>query len=240
MHDERVVHFATLSDFLKSLEDKSSKEFWPDILVYAAKPHMTSRILPDYKNICTSQTTFLTVAAGKGLSHYQELLGEGPALVRAMPNTPSAIGKGVSLLISSVTSPLAQEKKKQVTSLMDSVGSSYWCASEDEFDRATTLSGCGPAYVFAIVEALEEAARSLGLSQEMAQNLTYETFQGALSYLASNNRTAADLREEVTSPGGVTQAALSILQGTEGLNSLFCNALQKAYQRALDFREPSS
>lgn len=210
----------------------------PDVLIFAAKPSMTGHILPLYRPLCTAQTVFISVAAGKSCAHYRHLLGPLPILVRVMPNTPSAVGHGVALLTGENPTSVPETLKAFLMKLMGCVGQSYWVTSEEELDRATTLSGCGPAYLFAIVEALQKAGEFLGLSPSLVQALTHNTLEGALTYLHKTPKSAAVLRAEVTSPGGMTQAALGpLLDPATGLAPLFQKALHAAYQQAITMRQ---
>lgn len=230
LSDDRVRHFLSIDSLIESEQNLSV-----DHLFYAAKPYMTKDILPSYRPILNKDTVVLSVAAGKSFSHFKSLLGNKNPLVRVIPNTPSAIGEGVSLLVSD---GLSEKDKDFVTVLMRAVGSVFWFDSEEELDRATLISGCGPAYLFSFIEALQEAGQSIGLSLDQSKALTRDMLLGALRYYQSEGREAKELRKEVTSPGGVTQAVLDVLRHENtGIFCLFLEGFAKGMERTAEIKE---
>jgi len=147
-----------------------------------------------------------------------------------MPNTPGSIGRGISALYASPQATPADRKLAE--SLLAALGETVWVARETLIDAVTAVSGSGPAYVFHLVEALAEAGRAEGLPPEIAEKLARATVTGAGALLDADPRPAADLRRDVTSPGGTTEAALGVLMATGGLKALMARAVAAANKRA--------
>jgi pyrroline-5-carboxylate reductase len=160
----------------------------------------------------------------------EAIFGADCPVVRAMPNTPAAIGKGISVLCANLRATATQRALS--TSLLEAVGETIWVESEDLMHAVTALSGGGPAYVFLLVETLARAGSSLGLPDDMAMRLARRTVEGSGALLAQSDRPASVLRSEVTSPGGTTQAALKVLMGDHGFQELCDKALAEAEKRS--------
>jgi pyrroline-5-carboxylate reductase len=200
-----------------------------DILFLAVKPQMMDTVLPPLKAIVGDNTVIVSVAAGKTLSYMKSHLGDA-AMVRAMPNTPAMVGRGV-------TGAFANEKvsdaqREAVDGLLKVSGPVEWVATEADIDSVTAVSGSGPAYVFYLVECMAEAGRKLGLPADIAMRLARETVAGAGELLHQSTDEAAQLRKNVTSPGGTTAAALSVLMADDGMQPLFDKAVAAARKRA--------
>lgn len=201
-----------------------------DVVVLAAKPQQLDGILPEYADLAERGSTFLTIAAGKPIAFYEALLGPGAAVVRAMPNTPAAIGHGMTVLVANpgVDGP----GRETCESLMTAVGQVAWLEDEGLMDAVTAVSGSGPAYVFLLIECLTEAAIEMGLSGALASQLARATVSGAGAYALSSELDAGELRRRVTSPGGTTEAALGVLAGNDELLGLMKRAVQAATERS--------
>jgi pyrroline-5-carboxylate reductase len=171
----------------------------------------------------------LSIAAGVTTAFLGAQLGAETRLVRAMPNTPGAIGRGITVLYGGAG--LDQSDRSLAEALMASLGDVLWLNDEALMDSVTAVSGSGPAYVFLMVEALAEAARAQGLDGTTADRLARATITGAGALLAADPRAAAELRKEVTSPGGTTEAALQVLMAPDGLASLMRRAIAAATER---------
>ena len=171
----------------------------------------------------------LSIAAGITTERLIAALGPRPRLVRAMPNTPGAIGQGITVLYGAET--LSDADRTLAEALMASLGETLWLADEALMDAVTAVSGSGPAYVFLLAEALAEAGRAEGLDAATADRLARATIAGSGALLAAGARPAADLRKEVTSPGGTTEAALEILMAPDGLSALMRRAIAAATAR---------
>ena len=150
--------------------------------------------------------------------------------MRAMPNTPGAIGKGISALYAPANIRTADRKLAQ--RLLAALGETLWVTRESLIDAVTAVSGSGPAYVFLLAEALAEAARAEGLPPSAANRLARATITGAGALLEADERDPAELRKDVTSPGGTTEAALRVLLASDGLKPLIARAVRAARQRA--------
>ena len=148
-----------------------------DVIVFAVKPHLVARALQDYRDLAEGQATLLTIAAGKTIASYENLLGSGAAIVRGMPNTPAAIGQGITVLVANRAVGSAQ--KQLCESLMAAVGQVAWLEDDGLMDAVTAVSGSGPAYVFLLIECLAAAAVEVGLEKGLAERLALATVSGA-------------------------------------------------------------
>ena len=207
-------------------------DFTPDVIVFAVKPQVAADVIPAYAKFATSGAVFLSVVAGLPVAKIQNRLGSEIPVVRAMPNTPAAVGKGMSVLFAS---PAAGPSHKRVSKvLMGAVGDTAWIAEEAQMDAVTAVSGSGPAYVFLLAEAMAEAGVDAGLPPALADQLARATIAGSGALLSADPTQASTLRENVTSPGGTTSAALEILMGPNGLKDLVSKAIKAAAQRSRD------
>ncbi|AFL53206.1 pyrroline-5-carboxylate reductase [Sinorhizobium fredii] len=195
----------------------------------AVKPQVMDAVLPPLKALVGPDTVIVSVAAGKTLGFIERHLGKA-AIVRAMPNTPAMIGRGVTGAFANAR--VTEKQRALVHDLLKVSGPVEWVASEADIDTVTALSGSGPAYVFYLVECMAEAGRKLGLEADLAMRLARETVAGAGELLHQSPDDAARLRQNVTSPGGTTAAALAILMADDGMQPLFDEAIAAARQRA--------
>lgn len=208
--------------------DLLPKTFVPRIVVLAVKPQMLADVAPAYKIF--ADALFVSVAAGKNLAFLSDLLGQQAAIVRAMPNTPAAIGQGMTALIGN--SPVVANQKTQAEQLMQAVGQVLWLESESQMDAVTALSGSGPAYVFALIEAMIAGGERVGLPADLARKLVLATVAGAGQLAAMSDQSPTELRQSVTSPNGTTQAALDILLAEPGLQDLMRRSIHAAAERS--------
>ncbi len=172
----------------------------------------------------------LSIAAGKTLAQLEAGLSARAAVVRAMPNTPAAIGQGISALVAN--SAVTPAQRALCEELLAAVGATAWLDDERDMDAVTAVSGSGPAYVFLLIECLERAGVEAGLTPELARRLALATVAGAGAYAAASAEPAAELRRRVTSPGGTTQAALEVLGAERGLADLISRAVRAAATRS--------
>jgi pyrroline-5-carboxylate reductase len=207
----------------------------PDVVVIAVKPHQLEPVLPSAAQRATRRTVFLSIAAGKTIAQLAAGLGTHAAIVRAMPNTPAAIGRGMSALVANAA--VTHEQRTLCTDLLAAVGDVAWLDDERQMDAVTALSGSGPAYVFLLIECLEEAGRELGLGDKLARQLAVATVAGAGAYAAAAGEPAAELRRRVTSPNGTTQAALDVLLGERGFRELMTRAVRAAARRSAELSQ---
>ncbi|WP_117193767.1 pyrroline-5-carboxylate reductase [Rhizobium terrae] len=200
-----------------------------DILFLAVKPQLMDTVLPPLKAVVGPGTVVVSVAAGKTLSYLQAHLGEA-AMVRAMPNTPAMIGRGVT---GAYANPRVSDAQREaVQSLLKVSGPVEWVSGEADIDAVTAVSGSGPAYVFYLVECMAEAGRKAGLPADLAMRLARETVSGAGELLHQSPDDALKLRQNVTSPNGTTAAALAVLMAEDGMQPLFDKAIAAARRRA--------
>jgi pyrroline-5-carboxylate reductase len=205
----------------------------PEMLVLAIKPQSLDQVAPQIAGLAGEPTLVLSIIAGKTIANILARLPQARAVVRAMPNTPAAIGHGVTAAFANGNVHL--EQRRWCQRLLGAVGAFFWVDDESAIDAVTAISGSGPAYVFALTEALAAAAEKLGLPAELSMNLARGTVEGAAELMRRERTTSpATLRRNVTSPGGTTAAALTVLQGAEGLNELMAKATAAARARAAE------
>lgn len=194
-------------------------------LVLAVKPQIINDVLTGVGPVADKNTMIISVAAGVTLTQMERGVGTDAQYVRAMPNTPAAIGAGITGL---TAVGLSEEGRALAIALMSATGSAVWIESEDQMDAVTAVSGSGPAYVFHLVEAMATAGVKEGLPEETAMALARQTIIGAGQLLAADQADAATHRERVTSPGGTTAAALSVLIQDAALAELMHKAIKAA------------
>ncbi|WP_457659430.1 pyrroline-5-carboxylate reductase [Sinorhizobium medicae] len=199
------------------------------VVFLAVKPQVMESALPPVKGLVGSETVIVSVAAGKTLGFIERHLGEA-ATVRAMPNTPAMIGRGVTGAFANAR--VREAQRALVHDLLKVSGPVEWVRTEADIDAVTAVSGSGPAYVFYLVECMAEAGRKAGLEADLAMRLARETVAGAGELLHQSPDDAARLRQNVTSPGGTTAAALDVLMGEGGMQPLFDKAIATARKRA--------
>lgn len=199
------------------------------ILFLALKPQVMEAVLPPLKSLVGPQTVVVSVAAGKTLAFMEHHLGVA-AMVRAMPNTPAMIGRGVTGAFAN--NAVSAEQRDMVHRLLKVSGPVEWLDGEEQINAVTAVSGSGPAYVFYLVECMAEAGRKAGLQADLAMRLARETVAGAGELLHQSPDAAAKLRQNVTSPGGTTAAALAVLMAEGGMQPLFDEAIEAARKRA--------
>jgi pyrroline-5-carboxylate reductase len=201
----------------------------PDVVLIAVKPNQLASALRELAPLAP-ESVFLSIAAGKTLAQLEAGLGQRAAVVRAMPNTPAAIGQAITALVAN--SAVTPEQRASCEELLAAVGATVWLDDESDMDAVTAVSGSGPAYVFLLIECLERAAIEAGLAPELARRLALGTVAGAGAYAAASGEPAAELRRRVTSPGGTTQAALEVLGAERGLADLISRAVRAAAKRS--------
>jgi pyrroline-5-carboxylate reductase len=209
-----------------------SAGFTPGIVVFAVKPQGMDKIVPAYRRFA-GDAAFLSIAAGRPIAFFAHHLGATAAIARAMPNTPAAIGRGIS--VACANQAVTASQRDLCGLLLSAGGEVAWVDDETLLDPVTALSGSGPAYVFLLVEAMAEAGIAAGLPAELAQRLARATVAGSGELLHRASEDAAQLRQNVTSPGGTTAAALEVLMTKEGgLAALMTRAIAAAAKRSRD------
>jgi pyrroline-5-carboxylate reductase len=201
----------------------------PALVLLAIKPQMMPTVLPGLAGLDHDGLTVLSIAAGTTLATLQDAFPNAVA-IRSMPNTPAAVGAGITAVYGPGASRTVQDG---VTALLEAVGKVVWVDNERAMDAVTAVSGSGPAYVFHMVEALAEAGEALGLPAETAMALARQTVAGSGQLLAGSEESAAQLRINVTSPGGTTAAGLSVLRDSGRLADLMRETTQAAFDRSV-------
>ena len=218
--------------YLAGVADLSSG-YHPDLVILAVKPQMMADVLSSLSGLGGPETCFLSIAAGLSTARLSTQLGRPVRWLRAMPNTPAAIGQGVSALYAAADVPDAMTVLCR--RLLSAVGDVVDLPDEGLMNAVTALSGSGPAYVFLLAEVMAAAGQKLGLPADLANRLARQTVSGAGALMAADPDTGADqLRRNVTSEGGTTAAALSVLMTDAGLQPLFDKALQAAEARGAE------
>jgi pyrroline-5-carboxylate reductase len=203
----------------------------PDVLVLAVKPQMLDSAASRLAPLAGPNTLALSIMAGKTIADIQTRLPDARAFVRVMPNTPAAVGRGAAAGFAN--SEVTALQRLWAEQLMRAVGMFDWLEDETLIDAVTAISGSGPAYVFALVEAMARAGEAVGLPVDLAMRLARATVEGAGELLHREPEIpAAQLRVNVTSPAGTTAAALAVLQAPDGLEALMIRAATAAHRRA--------
>lgn len=208
----------------------------PAVAVLAVKPQMMGAALPQLAALGDGDTLFLSIAAGTTLARLADSLGSTSPIIRAMPNTPAAVGAGISAMIGNAQITL--EHLEQAERLLSAVGKVVTLQDESQMDAVTGLSGSGPAYVFHLIEAMAQAGEAQGLGPDLAMTLARATVIGAAKLADGSTESAATLRENVTSPNGTTAAALGVLMDDRaGLPPLMGRAIAAAAARSKELAE---
>lgn len=217
---QAISHFVSVPDGLKAAA-----------VFIAVKPQLMAQVLPSLLPLLDDQTVCISIAAGTSLAQMSTLLGHG-AIVRAMPNTPAMVGRGISAAIAN--DKVSEEQRQYAHSLLAVSGPVEWVDSEHLIDAVTAVSGSGPAYVFHLVECMAEAGRKAGLDRDLAMRLARATVSGAGELLFQSADDAQTLRKNVTSPGGTTAAALDVLMRDDAMQGIFDEAIAAAKKRSIE------
>lgn len=208
----------------------------PAIVLVAVKPQMMGDALPTLRDMGNGPTLFISVAAGTPIARFEAALGDKTPIVRAMPNTPAAIGKGITAIVGNASADDTHIRLSEV--LLQAVGQVVRLKSEDQMDAVTGLSGSGPAYVFHMIECMAAAGEAQGLDAELAMQLAKATVAGAGALAEATNETPEQLRINVTSPNGTTQAGLDVLMAAaDGLPGLIIKTVTAAADRSKELRD---
>ena len=199
-------------------------------VVIAVKPQSAPEALPPLANYVDKSTLVLSIMAGRTIGFLEKAFPSGTAIVRAMPNTPAAIGRGISVAVANGN--VSSRQRKQASDLFAAIGKVEWTSDETLMDAVTALSGSGPAYVFLLAETMASAGIAAGLPPALATRLARETVAGAGELLHRSDVDAGTLRQNVTSPGGTTAAALDVLMARDGLQELMTKAIEAAAKRS--------
>jgi pyrroline-5-carboxylate reductase len=199
-------------------------------IIVAVKPQSAPEAVPPLGLYVGKSTLVLSIMAGRTIDFLEKSLPPGTAIVRAMPNTPAAIGRGISVAVAN--GRVSARQRKLASHLLAAIGKVEWVGDEGLIDAVTALSGSGPAYVFLLAEAMIKAGIAAGLPAPLAVRLARETVAGSGELLHRSPLDAATLRQNVTSPGGTTAAALEVLMGPGGFDELLTKAVAAATRRS--------
>jgi pyrroline-5-carboxylate reductase len=201
-----------------------------EVLVIAVKPQLMEEAVPALAPLGRQRPLILSVVAGKTIASFARHFGETAAIIRSIPNTPAAIGRGITAM--AANSHVASAQLQLARQLLSAIGEVVEVSDESQIDLVTAVSGSGPAYIFYVTECLTAAAAKLGLPAEIAKQLARATVAGAGELMRVTGEEAATLRQNVTSPKGTTYAALQVLMADDGLQPLFDKAVEAAAKRS--------
>ncbi len=203
----------------------------PAVLILAVKPQMMGEALSQVAGFGGGSTLVVSIAAGTQIAVFEEVFGAGTPIVRAMPNTPAAVGRGITAVIGNAL--VGEGQLSMAESLLAAVGQVVRLSAESEMDAVTAVSGSGPAYVFHLIETLAQAGEAEGLSAELSMALAKATVAGAGALAEAAEEDPTQLRINVTSPNGTTQAALEVLMDEkDGFPPLLKRAVKAAADRS--------
>lgn len=206
----------------------------PAMVLVAVKPQMMGDAVPGLAALGGGGTVFVSIAAGKPVAYFEDKLGAGTPVVRAMPNTPAAVGRGITALVANDAGAASLDLAEE---LLSAIGQTVRLENEDQMDAVTAVSGSGPAYVFHMIECLAAAAEDQGLSPDLAMKLAKATVGGAGQLAEEAQEDPAQLRVNVTSPNGTTQAGLEVLMDEQtGLPPLMRKTVKAAADRSRELR----
>jgi pyrroline-5-carboxylate reductase len=201
-----------------------------EVVVVAVKPQLMEEVLPGVVPLKASRPLILSVAAGKTIASFERHFGADAAVIRTIPNTPAAVGRGITAMAANAN--VSEAQRTLARSLLEAVGEVVTVDDEAMIDAVTAVSGSGPAYVFYLTECLAAAGEKVGLPKELAMQLARATVAGAGELMRQSGTEAATLRQNVTSPKGTTYAALQVLMAEDGLQPLFDKAIEAATRRS--------
>jgi pyrroline-5-carboxylate reductase len=228
--DGMPLGFAAASEMeWHTTADTLPHELTPAAVVFAVKPQIIDAVLPAYRRLACPETLFVSIVAGKTLAGLGHHLGPA-AVIRTMPNTPAAIGRAIT--VACANSRVSPQQRGLCDRLLAAIGESAWVEDEALIDAVTAVSGSGPAYVFLLIEALARAGEAEGLPPALALRLARSTVAGSGELARLSTESPATLRENVTSPGGTTRAALDVLMASDGLERLIARAVAAAAARS--------
>ncbi len=201
-----------------------------EVIIVAVKPQMMEEVLPSFVSLKSSRPLILSIAAGKTIATFERHFGSDAPVIRTIPNTPAAVGRGITAMASNPNVSAAQLDLARL--LLSSVGEVVTVDNEALIDAVTAVSGSGPAYVFYLTECLAAAGEKVGLPPDLAMQLARATVAGSGELMRQSGIAAATLRQNVTSPKGTTYAALQVLMAEDGMQPLFDRAIDAATQRS--------
>lgn len=236
--DQIAISDPMVSDEMQALANEYGFAINPDlssleaveVVLLAVKPQMMDAVLPTIKPLCASKPMFLSVAAGRTISGFEAALGSHAAIIRAMPNTPAAVGRGITAI--TPNSNCTEAQAELATRLLEAIGDVVRLDDEKHMDAVTGVSGSGPAYVFHLIECMAAAGEAEGLPADVAMKLARATVSGAGELVRQSPLPASTLRENVTSPAGTTAAALDVLTAEDAMPRILREGIAAATNRS--------
>ena len=230
-YNHHVSSFSVSGEKLSIFDPASEIDSTQGTIVIAVKPQVVENVLITLRGKLTSETTIISIVAGYSTKDIRNYIGKAPKLIRTMPNTPAAIGKGMTAIFSD--SALDQNIRSEAEALFSAIGKYCWIEDEDHMHLITAVSGSGPAYYYLLTECLIEIASSCGLEKNTAALLVEQTFTGSAALAETfSSISPTQHRQNVTSPGGTTEAALKILMEDDKLKGLLDLAINSAVERS--------
>jgi len=199
------------------------------IVILSVKPQVLAEVIPDLKGHLRGEDLLISILAGTPIENIAGQINH-PAVVRAMPNTPAQIGQGITVW--TATPDVGERRSHQAQDILASLGQEIYVDDEDYLDMATALSGTGPAYVFLLMEAMIDAGVHMGFSRRVSSQLVFQTMRGSVEFAEGSGKHVAELRNQVTSPGGTTAEALYHME-KGGLRTVISRGIWAAYQRSV-------
>ncbi|MEJ8572220.1 pyrroline-5-carboxylate reductase [Microbaculum marinum] len=207
----------------------------PKVVVLAVKPQVMDDVLQDVVRYVPEDAVVLSIAAGKTIANIAAHLPKGQPIIRTIPNTPAAIGRGITVCVANGV--VSDEQREAAGELLSACGEVAWIEDEGLMDAVTAVSGSGPAYVFLLAESLADAGVAAGLSPELARRLALATVSGAGELLRASGLEPDVLRKNVTSPGGTTEAALKVLMAPGAIPDLMREGVAAATRRGKELAD---
>ncbi len=201
-----------------------------EVIIVAVKPQVMDEVLPSLVPLNSSHPLIISVAAGKTIATFARFFGTGASIIRTIPNTPAAIGRGITAM--SPNSHVSHQQLELATALLSATGEVVTVENETMIDLVTAVSGSGPAYIFYLTECMAKAGEKIGLPPALAMQLARATVAGSGELMRQSGLDAATLRQNVTSPKGTTYAALQVLMADDGLKPLMEKAIAAAANRS--------
>ncbi len=225
---DRVNYLRERYDVQATTDNRQAAE-QGQVVVLSVKPQVLDAVMSEIRGHLRRRDLLLSILAGAPIRKIADGLAHA-AVVRAMPNTPGQIGQGISVW--TATPEVSELQKSQAQAILGALGDDIYVDDEEYLDMATALSGTGPAYVFLVMEAMIDAGVHMGFSRYVAEKLVIQTLRGSVAYAEQSQKHVAELRNQVTSPGGTTAAALYQME-KGGLRTVFSRAIWAAYERSI-------
>ena len=221
-------YYNNVSIYKAFKEIKIIHEF--NTIVFAIKPQVAKEVISQFNYLSSKKILFVSIVAGKKIDFINKYLNCSHQIIRAMPNMPALVLKGMTCLISN--NMTTEKNKKIVESLFQCVGKTIWLKKESDIDKVTAISGSGPAYYFLFIEHLISESIKLGLKPKVAKELIYQTALGSIDLLTNNTKSAHELRKNIAVKGGTTEAAINVFEKNSKFRKIIGQSIRAAYNRS--------